>query len=260
MGGFYAFAPGGAQTSKDGVPASPPPLPENAGLAFLGEPAWPAAQLTAREAQQLAAAANRCGRPNADVLRERLAVAKGAPVRGWQIDFPAHFTDQEAALYEQPFARLGGSWRNPHTRPALRRATARITRYLAMPADADAPDWIWVEEDLLPDASLVVVARDDDFAHGVLSSHAFTVWHAAHRSAGPADRVVASFPFPWPPATTLNALTATQEESRHAIARAIRAGNPAALNEAVARAYGWAVDAEANELLASLRNLHQKRA
>ena len=234
-------------------------LPENAGLAFRGETAWPAAQLTDRQAQQLAAATNRCGRPNSDVLRKRLAVVSGAPAESWQVDFPAHFTDQEAALYEQPFARLAGTWRNPHADPELRRALARLSRYLAMPADADVPDWIWVEDELLPDASLVVVAREDDFTHGILASAAFAAWHQAHRTALPADRIVESFPFPWAPATGLNALTVAQEESRHAVARAIRAGNIDQLNTAVARAYGWPVDLGASELLESVTALRRDR-
>ncbi len=125
------------------MPSGTKPLAENAGLAFLGETAWPAAQLTGRQAKLLLAAPNRCGRPNADVLRRRLAVADGTPAESWQIDFPVHFTDQEAALYEKPFALLTGSWRNPHAQPDLRRALARLSRYPAMPADADTPDWLW---------------------------------------------------------------------------------------------------------------------
>jgi hypothetical protein len=235
------------------VPVPPAPLPENAGLAFRGEPAWAPAQLTDRQAKQLLSAANACGRPNTDVLRRRLAVVDGAPAEDWQIDFPAHFSAQECALYEQPFARLGGVVTNPHVHHELRRALARLSRYLAMPADADVPDWIWIEDELVPDASLVVVAREDDFTHGVLSSAAFGAWYAAHRSTMAPEAVVASFPFPWPPATTLNALTVPQEESRHAIARAIRAGNTDQLNEAVAHAYGWATDLNESEILSRLR-------
>lgn len=241
------------------MPVPPAPLPENAGVAFRGEPAWAPAQLSERQAKQLLSAANACGRPNADVLRRRLAVRDGAPTQGWQIDFPSHFTNQECALYEHPFARLANAGPNPHTRLDLRRALARLSRYLAMPADADVPDWIWVEDELLPDASLVVVAREDDFTHGVLSSKAFAAWYAAHRSATPADGIVASYPFPWSPSTTLNALTATQEESRHAIARAIRSGNLDQLNAAVARAYGWSADLGEDFLLASLMKVHNSR-
>lgn len=220
----------------------PRPLPQNANLAFRGEPAWPEARLTAKQAQAVTAAGNRCGRPNADVLRRRLAVVDGEPRESWQIDFPAHFTEQEAALYEKPFAQLapaGTGWQNPHANPDLRRALARVSRFLAMPADAEIPDWRWIEDDLLPDATLLVVARDDDFTHGILQSGAFAAWHGAFRhQLAPVD-LVASFPFPWPPATTLSALSSSQEEKRHAVARAVRRGDKDALDRAVAEAYGW---------------------
>ena len=232
---------------------NPAALAENAGLAFRGEIAWAPALLTEHDAQRLLAVANTCGRPNADVLRRRLAVVDGEPAESWQIDFPAHFTDQEAALYEQPFALLqqrAGLWTNPHAAPALRRALARVSRWLALPADAESPDWRWIEDDLLPDASLLVVARDDDFTHGVLSSHAFALWWAQlHRQPVLA---VESFPFPWPPATPLSVLSKTQEEQRHAIARAARSGDAAQLNAAVHAAYGWPVDLTDGELLSML--------
>ncbi|MDQ5977239.1 MAG: hypothetical protein QG602_211, partial [Verrucomicrobiota bacterium] len=48
---------------------APAALPENANLAFLGETAWPPAQLTDHEARKLLEAENACGRPNIDVLR-----------------------------------------------------------------------------------------------------------------------------------------------------------------------------------------------
>ena len=239
---------------------SPHPLPENAGLAFLGEAAWPPAQLTDREAQKLLAAANACGRPNIDVLRGRLAVVDGETVESCQLDFPAHFTAQEAALYEQPFALLqkrAGTWVNLHANPALRRALARVSRWLALPADADAPDWRWIEEELLPDASLLVVARDDDFTHGVLSSQPFALWWRQHR-AQPV-LAVESFAFPWPPATPLSGLSKTQEEQRHAIVRATRGGDAGALNAAVLAAYGWPVDLNEAELLEKLAALNRVR-
>ncbi|RXK55246.1 hypothetical protein ESB00_04940 [Oleiharenicola lentus] len=232
------------------VPAA---LPENAGLAFLGEPAWAPAQLTDREAQKLLAAANACGRPNIDVLRGRLAVVDGEPVESCQVDFPGHFTAQEAALYEQPFALLqkrAGAWRNPHTQPALRRALARVSRWLALPVGADAPDWRWIEEEVLPDASLLVVAREDDFTHGILSSPVFASWWARHR----AQPLIAieSFPFPWPPTTPLSALSKIQEEHRHAIVRATRGGDAGALNGAVLAAYGWPANLSEEEMFERL--------
>jgi hypothetical protein len=238
-------------------------LPENTELAFVGEAAWVPAGLTEAEAQQFLTAANACGRPNSDVLRRRLAVVDGEPAESWQIDFPAHFTLPEAALYEGPFDHLqhqAPDWRNPHLNPALRRALARVSRYLATPVDADTPDWIWIEEDAVPDASLVVVARDDDFTHGVLASDAFAAWYQAHYATLPPDQLVTSFPFPWPPATGLSGLSAAQEESRHVVARASRTDNHAALHEAVCRAYGWPVDLSESELLGKVTALQHARA
>lgn len=241
---------------------APSPLPENTGLAFLGEAAWVPALLTDREAKKLLAAPNACGRPNADVLCRRLAVVDGEPVEGWQIDFPAHFTAQEAALYEQPFARLqnhtDGAWLSPHTQPDLRRALARVSRWLALPVDADLPDWRWIEDDLLPDASLLVVARDDDFTHGVLASPVFALWWSKHRPHPVPS--VASFPFPWPPGTPLSALSKMQEEHRHALARAARSGNVEQLDSAVSAAYAWPTDLDDHARLDRLLALHRQRA
>lgn len=238
----------------------PAALPENADLAFAGERLWAPAQLTERQARQLLAAANACGRPNADVLRRRLAVIDGAPAESWQIDFPSHFTAQEAALYEQPFARLAGNWRNPHAKAELRRALARCSRYLAMPAHAEEPDWLWVEEELLPDASLVVVTRDDDFTQGVLASQVFAAWYAGHRQAMPADQIVASFPFPWPPALLLSQLNRAQQELRSDITRAARSGDRGRLDSAVLAAYGWPAELEDHEIVSRLSDLNRQRA
>jgi len=241
------------------------PLPENAGLAFLGETAWTPASLTPRQAEKLATAPNACGRPNADVLRRRLAVVDGEPAESWQIDFPEHIIAQEAALYEQPFAWLrerapGGTWLNPHARPALRRALARVSRFLALPAEATAPDWRWIEDDLLPDVTLLVVARDDDFTHGVLQSAPFAAWWDAHRTRLDPVQRVESFPFPWPPATALSALTTAQEEHRHAIARAARSGNAEALNVAVLAAHGWPGEIGDHEILEKLITLNRRQS
>lgn len=242
--------------------SSPSPLAENAGLAFRGETPWLAAVLTDRQAQRLLHAANACGRPNIDVISGRLGVRDGEPHESCQIDFPAHFTEQEAALYEQPFAHLArqhSGWRNPRAQPDLRRALARLSRYLAMPAGAQAPDWRWIGEEMIPDDSLVVVARDDDFTHGVLQSGAFAAWYRVQEGATDAVRAIESFPFPWAPGRLLSALTASEEESRHALARAVRAGNVAALNEAITRAYGWPADLSDDEVRTKLLALHRAR-
>jgi hypothetical protein len=244
------------------MPGPPVVLPENAGLAFLGEPPWTPAVLSEHEAHRLLALPNACGRPNSDVIRRRLAVVDGHPAESWQIDFPEHFTAQEAALYEAPFALLLKHYAqvgiSPFHNPALRRALARVSRWLAMPVGSAAPDWRWIEDDFLPDDSLLIVARDDSFTEGVLMSRAFALWWAEHR--GYPVLAVESFPFPWPPATALSALTKTQEEHRHTVARAARAETPAAIDAAVLAAYGWPVEMADADLLARLGQLARERA
>ena len=69
-----------------------------------------------------------------------------------------------------------------------------------------------------------------------------------------------SYPFPWPPGTGLSALTAAQEEHRHAVAKAARGADAATLNAAVAAAYGWPDDLDDDTLLTRLGDLNRARA
>ena len=247
--------------------ASPLPLCENAGLVFLGETAWAPAILTPALAKSLAAARNPTGRPNHDVLRTFVGHDGGRLRQHSQIDFPAHYREQEAALHERPFARLrknvgaqsGSWWINPHAQPALRHALARLDRFLATPVKADPPAWTWIESEHLPDASLLAVARDDDFTHAVLQSAAFTAWWQAHRRSLPPVQIVESFPFPWPPATSLGSLTKTQQDIRSQAARAAIAGDTGQIDSAVAAAYGWPGNRDEREILQALGELHRLR-
>ena len=84
----------------------------------------------------------------------------------------------------------------------------------------------------------LVVARDDDFTHGVLKSRAFALWWTKVHSRRTPTVVVESFPFPWPPRTELNALTSAQEEQRHAVTLAARGDDPAKLEAAISAVYG----------------------
>jgi hypothetical protein len=243
-------------------------LSENDGLAFMGEPAWSPGALTRQRAQALSAAANPSGRPNLDVMRGFVGIANGRITEHWQIDFPAHLTDQEASLYTGPYALLqqrpdstGPHWRtNPNANPALRNALARLDRYLAAPVGGEAPGWAWIEGNWLPDHTLLVVARDDDFTHGVLQSRLFVVWWAAHRPRNALALVVNSFPFPWAPATALSQLTGLQQDLRFEISRQARSGESDNIDSPVATAYGWSASLDDAELLARLTALHARRA
>ncbi|MEO6996226.1 MAG: hypothetical protein ABI273_21665 [Lacunisphaera sp.] len=242
----------------------PSSLSENHELAFVGETPWPPAQTTPAEARTLLAARNPTGRPNADVVRHLVGCQNERRHESIQIDFPHYFSAQEAALYVQPFARLTQSrisaWQNPNANSGMRTALAKRERYLATPFNSDVPTWDWIESHFLPDDTLLAVARDDDFTHGVLQSHAFLIWWRRWLPAISTTEIVRSFPFPWPPATTLSALTRAQEEHRLAIARAVRSGAQASLDAAVVAAYGWPNDLSDDATLAELAALHRQRA
>jgi len=243
-------------------------LSENAGLAFIGEKPWLPAQLTSRQAKSLKTSANPTGRPNADVLRRFVAFKSDHATEQTRIDFPLHFTTQEAALYGKPFGHLRTAlkpvnetgWLNPHAHPALRTALARLDRYLATPLTGKIPAWNWIDSHILPEASLLAIARDDDFTHGLLQSHCFELWWRTHVSTLSPPDIVTAFPFPWSPGTLLSSLSRVQEENRHAIARAARSGSRDHLDSAVAAVYNWSNDLADEEVIASLVELNHQRA
>jgi hypothetical protein len=233
----------------------PPPVPrtENLPFAFRGEAVEPARVVTAAAARQLELARNPTGKANTEALREFVGVdAQGRERRRRAVDFPAHFSVAEAALYAAPFAVLSRAGLPPtsaHRDDTLRNALARLERFLAAPADGSAP-FAWIDGDVVPDDSLVVWARDDDFSAGVLASATFTAWL---EESGDVLAALHSFPWPWPPSTPLSALSRAQEEVRFDLARAARAEDPAAIDAAVARAYGWTDDLAEAEIIARLR-------
>ena len=231
------------------------PLPENLPFAFRGEAIDARLVVETRRARGWLAAHNPTGRPNADVLRETVGLAPNGRLRHrWILDFPAEMTPSERELYVLPHGSCPVV-RNPAPAHALRTALARLDRCLAAPLSRSG-EFMWLDATFLPDDSLAVWARDDDFSAGVLNSRLFTLWREAHG----ADLVAAlrCYPFPWPPGTPLGSLTREQEEHRHAVAKAVRAGAGDSLNAAVLQAYGWRDDDD-EVLITRLRALHAAR-
>jgi hypothetical protein len=248
--------------------SAPRPLNENAGLVFLGERVALTASIPPKMAERMLGTRNPHGKSNADVLR-RLATAADVrrPALHWLIDFPAAMGEREASLYEHPFHQLYRAmkptrdrwWVNPHADERLRATLARRERYLATPVGAEPAAWTWFDSTIIPDDTLIAVARDDDFTHGVLAARPFSLWWRQFHSRRTPTQAVSAYPFPWPPATTLNALTAAQEEHRHAVAQAARAGDADALNTAMAAAYGWPADLDDDNVLTRLGDLNRAR-
>ncbi len=249
--------------------AAPRPLPENAGLAFVGERVALTASIPPKMAERMLGTRNPHGKPNADVLR-RLATAADVrrPAIHWLVDFPASMGEREASLYEHPFHHLFRTmrptrdrwWVNPHADERLRATLAKRERYLATPVGAEPPAWTWFDSAVIPDDTLLAVARDDDFIHGILAARPFALWWRKYHSRRTPTQAVGAYPFPWPPATGLSALTTAQEEHRHNVAKAARGADAETLNAAVAAAYGWPADLEDEAVLKNLGDLNRARA
>lgn len=135
------------------------------------------------------------GRPNSDVLKPW---ANGNDVTGrpsgkWIIDFGVDMPEAEASLYEEPFGHIAESvrsqrsglretradtkwWIHQRPRPALRTAIKGFKRYIATPRVSKHRVFLWLDARILPDSRLVVVAREDDVAFGILHSRFHETW------------------------------------------------------------------------------------
>jgi type II restriction/modification system DNA methylase subunit YeeA len=129
----------------------------------------------------------------------------GRPRDYWLIDFPLGLTSKEAALYQSPFKYLAEAkydpgnpldertlpearamardkrareqWWEPYwPRPELRQKLASMSRYIATAETAEHRLFIWLKPPVLPDKNLIVVAREDDTAFGILQSRFHENW------------------------------------------------------------------------------------
>ena len=171
-------------------------LTENAGVAFMGDTKGGAFDITGDQAHEwLRLPANPNGRTNADVLKpwiNGMDVTR-RPAGKWIVDFGWTMSAREAALYEDPFrwvkehiypVRLGNRregyrkywWRHVEPRPGMWRALEGRTRYIATPCVAKHRVFVWRDMRICPDHKLIVVARDDDTAFGILHSRFHELW------------------------------------------------------------------------------------
>ena len=231
-------------------------LKENADISFIGDMKKGKFEITSDLASQmLKMPRNPNGRPNSDVLRpwvNGLDITR-RPRDMWIIDFEMNMSEADAALYEAPFEYIKHHvkpvrdkvrnelerrrwWVHGRTAPDMRQALHGLKRYIATPRVAKHRIFVFLDEKVLADGALVVVARNDDYNFGVLHSRIHEVWSRAMgtqlREAESGFRyshtaTFETFPFPRP-----------TDEQREAIAEA--AGELNRLRE------GWLnpVDAE----------------
>ncbi len=193
--------------------------------------------------------ANVNGRPNADVVVPRVIAMDitRRPNDGFIIDFGTEMTEVEAADFASPFAHVQESvkplrasnrdkfsrehwWLHQRPRPQMRAAIARLERFIVTPRHSKHRVFVWQAHPTLPDSATSVVARDDDFAFGVLHSRPHELWSlrlCTWLGVGNDPRYTPTttfetFPFPWPLNAPDEALTPEQCRHCEAIGEAAR--------------------------------------
>lgn len=218
--------------------ASAVELDENVSIAFQGDIRNGPFDLTRDQGQQmLAQPLNVNGRPNSDVVFPFVNAHDLAqrPRGAYIIDFGQDIDRREAAQYEEPweYARKHVQpyretlesehlksrwWIHESWRPGMRAALKPLNRYIATPLTSKHRFYVWLEPNVIPDATVVAIARTDDYAFGVLHSRIHEVWalaQAPRLGVGNDPRYTHTqcfntFPFPWP----LNAPDSSMSESQ----------------------------------------------
>ena len=218
-----------AYSYRGGVRAGPFDVPYDEGTRMLNAPP------------------NVNGRPNSDVVFP-LLIGRDLAQR-WSerfvIDFGEERSMAEAARYELPFEHVKAEvkpWRKDNPNPEhpeewwqhfvpqrkMRNAIAPLPRWIATPETSAHRFFSWITNNSVPDVSVVVILRSDDFAFGVLESKAHSLWSLAQASRMATSdnprymptRTFNTFPFPWPLDTPDDALSNSQREQRKAISEA----------------------------------------
>lgn len=141
------------------------------------------------------------GRPNSDVLKpwmNGMDVTR-RPSGNWIIDFGTTMTEDEAALYEAPFAyildkvkpirslvrREGHAknwWRYGEARPGMRAKLDNLPRFIVTPRVSKHRIFTWAAQACIPDSRLYAITRDDDVTFGILHSKFHEIWSLATSS------------------------------------------------------------------------------
>ena len=202
------------------------PLTENAGIAFAGDAKHGPFEISRSVAENMLRQPNPDGKPNSDVIKPWLIGRDINQVSRdmWIIDFGVDLPEAEAALYEAPFEYIVANvkperihnrmrrraehwWLHGSTAPQMRQAISGLSRYIATSQVSKHRLFSYVDGGILPDATLVVFARDDDYFFGILQSRIHETWARATgtqlRDAESGIRYIISacfdtFPFPQP--------------------------------------------------------------
>ena len=171
-------------------------LPENAGVAFMGDTKGGAFDVAGDQAREwLRLPANPNGRTNADVLKPWVngMDLTRRPAGKWIVDFGLDMSVGDAALYEEPFRwvkervwptwdkqreaeRRTQWWLHHRPRPNMWAALGELSRYIATPRVAKYRLFVWLDARVCPDSATIAIARDDDTTFGILHSRFHEIW------------------------------------------------------------------------------------
>ena len=170
-------------------------LAENSAVAFSGISKKGKFELPGNAARKwLNLPINPNGRPNLDVLSPwwNGDDITGRPRDFWIVNFPER-TVEDSALYAAPFEGVErvvrpvrsksrselerkNWWKLARRAPAMFAAVKSLRRFLVTPETAKYRNFVWCPRSVVPDKNLVVIARDDDAAFGVLQSRFHSAW------------------------------------------------------------------------------------
>lgn len=291
------------------------PLSENAGQAFIGGMKKGRFEIPGDVARAWLDLPNDAGVSNRDVLFpwiNGMDIARRNSDR-WIVDF-GNRSEAEARQYRMPFEHVLRNvkpereqvasaqerqrwWQHGRSAPDLRRAIAPLPRFIGIPRLAKHLLPVWLQGPLVVDGQVVVVARDDDFAFGVLASSIHRTWaHGLGSFMGVGNDLrytpstcFETFPFPQPStahrdaieqaareivAVRTHLLVEDERETLTGLYNAVEQWqvepdtvHPIAplalahrqLDQAVADAYGWTWPLGTEDTLAHLLSLNQAR-
>ena len=276
-------------------------LAENANISFMGDIKVGPFEITGEVASEMLHQPNPHGEPNSNVVK-RWMIGRDINQRSremWIIDFGIDMTESDAALYEKPFEYIRANvkpgrdinrdqrfrnywWLHGRPRIEMRRALDGLDRYIGTSMVSRHRMFAWIDGKVLPDATIIVFARDDDYFFGVLQSGIHTLWASAMgtqlREAQSGMRYTPTtcfetFPFPHPTDAQRDAIAVAAAELNRLRDNDTRTltnlynARPTwldnahrTLDAAVAAAYGWPPDLADAEILERLLALNLERA
>ncbi|KVW96987.1 class I SAM-dependent DNA methyltransferase [Thiobacillus denitrificans] len=177
------------------------PLAENSSVAFKGAEKNGAFDVPGETARQWLKLPNPNGHANAKVVKpwKNGQDIAGRPSDTWVIDFGVSTTENEASLFETPFAhalvyvkperaknndanRKKNWWRFGRNGADMRSGISGLSRYIVTPRVAKYRYFVWCDATVSPDSRLYVIASDSNIAFGILSSRIHEVWSLAQAS------------------------------------------------------------------------------